>query len=125
VPAPYRVLAVEDDTDAMTLMRLVLRALPLEITHVMTGAAARAHLESETPDLLLLDLNLPDMRGWDLLEHFKGDERLRHMRVIVLTSHAEPVHRLIGMLQPIRAYLNKPVTAERLRQHVREALSLP
>jgi CheY-like chemotaxis protein len=108
----------------MTLMRVVLHALPLEITHVMTGAEARAHLASETPDLLLLDLNLPDMRGWDVLEHFKGDERLWHMRVIVLTSHAEPVHRLIGMLQPIRAYLHKPVSAERLRHQVREALSL-
>jgi chemosensory pili system protein ChpA (sensor histidine kinase/response regulator) len=106
-------------------MRLVLNTLPLEITHVMTGEAARAHLASEAPDLLLLDLNLPDMRGWELLEQFKGDERLRHMGVIVLTSHAEPVHRLIGMLQPIRAYLNKPVSAERLRQQVREALRLP
>jgi two-component system phosphate regulon response regulator PhoB len=125
VAAVYRVLAVEDDADAMTIMRLVLQALPLEITHVTTGAAARAHLASETPDLLLLDLNLPDMRGWELLEQFKSDARLRHMGVIVLTAHAEPVHRLIGMLQPIRAYLNKPVSAERLRQHVREALSLP
>jgi CheY-like chemotaxis protein len=65
------------------------------------------------------------MLGWDVLDHFKGDERLKHMRVIVLTSHAEPVHRLIGMLQPITAFLNKPVQADRLRQHVREALSLP
>jgi CheY-like chemotaxis protein len=125
VPSTYQVLAVEDDLDAMTIMRLVLRALPLEITHVTTGAAAKAHLAQKTPDLMLLDLNLPDMRGWELLELFKTDERLQQMRVIVLTSHAEPVHRLIGMLQPIRAYLNKPVQADRLRQHVRDALSLP
>ena len=74
---------------------------------------------------MFLDINLPDMHGWDVLDSFKNDSRLRGTRVIVLTSHSDPVHRLIGMLQPIAAYLNKPITADKLRQTVRELLALP
>jgi len=120
-----RVLVVEDDPDTMLLMRLGLRSLPVDLVYVTTGGEALAALQQALPDLIFLDLNLPDMRGWDVLEYLKGDGRQHKVPVIVLTSHAEPVHRLIGTLQPILAYLNKPVQADQLRQHVRAALSLP
>ena len=120
----YRVLAVEDDADSLALMRLVLGSLPLQIDHAPTGAAAIDYLTQQVPDLVFLDIDLPDMRGWDILDRFKSDERLSDLHIIVLTSHHEPVHRLIGMLQPIAAYLRKPVDAEILRQHVRQYLSL-
>jgi CheY-like chemotaxis protein len=120
----YRVLAVEDDDDTLQLMRLVLRGLPLKVLHAATGADAIAFLEREVPDLVFLDISLPDMHGWTVLDHFKDDARLSQMRVIVLTSHSEPVHRLIGTLQPISIYLNKPVAADELRQHVCDLLDL-
>ena len=121
----YRVLAVEDDADTLLLMRMVLRELPLDIDHARTGAEAIAIIERQVPELIFLDINLPDMRGWDVLDHFKNDARLSTAHVIVLTSHSDPVHRLIGMLQPITAYLNKPITADKLKQQVRDALHLP
>jgi chemosensory pili system protein ChpA (sensor histidine kinase/response regulator) len=124
VTQTYRALAVEDDADSLQLMRLVLRDLPLEIDHAPTGAAAVEYLSRQVPDIMFLDINLPDMRGWDVLDRFRSDARLSDLLVIVLTSHHEPVHRLIGMLQPIAAYLRKPVDAEVLRQHVRQFLSL-
>lgn len=122
---PHRVLAVEDDADTLQLMRMVLRDLPLEIAHASTGADAIAFLEREAPELMFLDINLPDMHGWDVLDRFKNDTRLSQTRIIVLTSHSDPVHRLIGMLQPITAYLTKPVAADQLRQQVRNLLALP
>ena len=124
VTGTYRVLVVEDDSDTMTLLRLTLRGLPLEIVHAGTGAAAVAYLAANQPDLVFIDLNLPDMRGWDVVERLKSDARQQRAHIIVLTSHAEPVNRLIGTLQPITAYLNKPVQGDQLRAAVREALSL-
>lgn len=124
VTATYRVLVVEDDADTMTLLRLQLRGLPLEITHAGTGAAAVAYLADTQPDLVFIDLNLPDMRGWDVVERLKDGTHQPPPHIIVLTSHAEPVNRLIGTLQPLTAYLNKPVQADQLRQAVRAALSL-
>jgi CheY-like chemotaxis protein len=121
----HRVLAVEDDADTLQLMRMVLRDLPLDIAQASTGAEAIAFLKKEPPELMFLDINLPDMNGWEVLDCFKTDARLSATRVIVLTSHTDPVHRLIGMLQPITAYLNKPIAADKLRQHVRDLLALP
>src|SRR5689334_10332860 len=92
-----RALAVEDDADTLQLMRMVLADLPLDIIHAATGAEAIAFLKKEAPVLMFLDINLPDMHGWDVLDVFKGDARLSRTRVIVLTSHSDPVHRLIGM----------------------------
>jgi two-component system OmpR family response regulator len=124
VAQSYRALAVEDDADSLQLMRLVLKDLPLQIDHAPTGSAAIDYLSRLVPDIMFLDINLPDMRGWDVLDRFRSDPRLGRLQVIVLTSHHEPVHRLIGMLQPIAAYLRKPVDAEILRQHVRQYLGL-
>jgi DNA-binding response OmpR family regulator len=121
----HRVLLVEDDTDTLHLLRLVLQTLPVELAHVGTGAEAVAALEESQPDLVFLDLSLPDMRGWDVLDRLKDHPHADGLRVIVLTAHAEPVHRLIGTLQPILAYLTKPVQADQLRNHVRAALRLP
>lgn len=120
----YRVLVVEDDVDSMTLLRLALRELPLEIFHAGTGGEAVAYLDRTHPDLVFIDLNLPDMRGWEVVERLKTAALAKRTRIIVLTAHAEPVNRLIGNLQPITAYLNKPVPQDRLRAAVREALSL-
>jgi DNA-binding response OmpR family regulator len=120
----YRVLAVEDDLDSMKLMRMVLRDMPLEIDHVPTGAEAIAYLDQQMPDLLFLDISLPDMHGWEVLGHIKSDDRFKEVRVIMLTSHTEPVHRIIGSLQPIAAYLNKPISADRLRDTVTNILQL-
>ena len=108
----------------MTLLRLALRELPLEIYHAGTGGEAVAYLDRTHPDLVFIDLNLPDMRGWEVVERLKTAALAKRTRIIVLTAHAEPVNRLIGNLQPITAYLNKPVPQDRLRAAVREALSL-
>ncbi len=121
----HRVLLVEDDPDTIQLMRLVLRDLPLDISPACSGAEAIAVIEQSVPELIFLDINLPDMRGWEVLDRFKGDARLQAARIIVLTSHNEPVHRLIGSLQPITAFLSKPIAADKLRQYVRDALRLP
>ena len=125
VTQTHRVLAVEDDADTLQLMRMALRDLPLQIVHAGTGAEAITFLEREVPELIFLDINLPDMHGWEVLDRFKSDARLKQTRVIVLTSHNDPVHRLIGTLQPITAYLTKPVIADQLRQQVRSLLTLP
>ena len=120
----YRVLAVEDDLDSMKLLRMVLQHLPLEIDHVLTGAEAIAYLDNQLPDLLFLDISLPDMHGWEVLTHIKSNGRAKDVRVVMLTSHTEPVHRLIGSLQPIAAYLNKPISADELRDTVTNLLQL-
>ncbi len=120
----YRALVVEDDDLNFKLIRTILRSLPLELVNATTGAEAVAYLKQQIPDLILLDINLPDMHGWEILDVFKNDARLSRARIIVMTAHKEPVHRLIGSLQPIAAYMNKPIHSEELIQQVRQLLNL-
>lgn len=120
----HRVLIIEDDELGYQLVTQILRKLPLTFTHASTGAAAIEALEQTMPPLIIMDISLPDMRGWDVLDRFKTDERLKETHIIVLTGHDSPVHRLIGSLKDIAIYMNKPVKAEELRQTVRELLKL-
>ena len=120
----YRALVVEDDDLNYKLMRTILRSLPLEMVNATTGAEAVAFLKQHIPDLIFLDINLPDMHGWEILDVFKNDARMSRTRIIVLTAHKEPVHRLIGSLQPIAAYMNKPVQSDELIRQVRQLLNL-
>lgn len=121
----YRVLVVEDDDVNYKLVCTILRKYPLEMLPAVNGAEAIAFLQKEIPDLILLDINLPDMRGWDILDYFKNDERFAQARVIVLTAHNEPVHRMIGSLQKaVAVYLNKPVEPNELRSQVKQLLQI-
>lgn len=122
---PHRVLIVEDDDVNYQLVRNILRKFPLDIVHAPNGQTAIEFLTDEIPDLILLDISLPDMRGWDILDKFKLDDRFANARVIVLTAHNEPIHRLIGSLQKaVAVYLNKPVEPNELRSQVKQLLSL-
>jgi DNA-binding response OmpR family regulator len=120
----YRILAIEDDQEAFKLLKVALRHMPLEIVNAPTGKEAIDFLSKEVPDLMFMDIDLPDMHGWKVLEHFKGTGRLTNVPVIVLTAHKEPVHRVIGSLQSIAVYLNKPFKPAELHVHVQQLLHL-
>lgn len=120
----YRVLAIEDDQDAFKLLKVALKHMPLEITNAASGKEAIEFLSNEVPDLMFMDIDLPDMHGWQVLEHFKSTGRLTNVPVIVLTGHKEPVHRVIGSLQAVAVYLNKPFKPAELLTHVQQLLNL-
>jgi DNA-binding response OmpR family regulator len=118
------VLVVEDDQNAFELLKIALSALPLDLVNASSGTQAIGWLGAELPALIFLDIDLPDMHGWQVLEKFKESGRLRPIPVIVLTAHHEPVHRLIGSLQSVAVYLQKPFKADEVRAHVRQLLDL-
>lgn len=122
--ANYRALSIEDDIHTYEMIRDILSSLPLEVVNAPTGAEAIEFLTREIPDLILLDIKLPDMNGWQVLDKFKNDERFTRSHIIILTSHKEPIHRIIGFLQPIALYLRKPFEPNELRTKVQQLLNL-
>lgn len=124
-PKTHRVLSIESDAGDYQKICAALSDLPVEVVNTPSGAAAIAFLAQEVPPLILLDIELPDMRGWDILERYKADQRLISSRVVVLTAQSSPVHRLIGSLQDmVVGYMTKPVEPGRLVEVVRWALDL-
>lgn len=119
------VLIVEDIEDLAGVMQITLRRMGINTHHVSDGYAALDFLAENTPDLVLLDIGLPGMSGWDVLENIKANMEEIPFPIIILTAFNDPANRLIGRLQKyVTQYVTKPFEVETLRKAVRSALQL-
>ncbi|MET9497903.1 response regulator [Streptomyces sp. NPDC006552] len=113
---PYDVLLVEDDlADAMLVQDALSARGARNLTQVEDGIAALEYLRdphSTRPDLIVLDLNMPRMNGRELLTVLKGDEELRTIPVVVLTTSAAPDDVTGAYRQYANAYVTKPVNLD-------------
>jgi DNA-binding response OmpR family regulator len=117
---PYRILIVEDTQEFADIARIILNRAEIESYHANSGEAAIGYLESDRPDLILLDLTLGDITGWDVLEFVTRKYGENRIPVIVTTAHNDPANRLVGKLQNIASYLVKPFSAQQLVDAVNE-----
>lgn len=120
------VLIVEDAIELAQISQITLSRLGLRTMHAVNGQRALEMLAEQTPDLMLLDIGLPGMNGWEVLERIKLEESAPEFPIIVLTAAGDPVNRLIGKLQErVKRYIVKPYSVDELKQAVREILELP
>lgn len=125
---PVRILLVEDSPSdvAMTVTALREARVANDIDVVRDGEKAMSYLrqqdgyaQAQTPDLILLDLNLPKMSGREVLKELKGDPDLATIPIVVLTSSAADVDVLSSYQLHANAYVTKPVDVEGFFQAVR------
>ncbi len=120
----HTIVVVEDSDTQFLLVEAVLADLPVTVRRAATGEQAIEVLSDNKPDLLLLDILLPDMRGWDVLDRLADGEALKDVPILVLTSRTEMPHRIIAKLQGVAVYMNKPFDPQDLRNKVGELLGL-
>ena len=84
----FRILLVEDFDDARELYSTCLRSSGYDVIEAATGTDAIALARSASPDLILMDLLLPGMDGWQATAELKSDPRLKHVPIVALTAHA-------------------------------------
>lgn len=107
----YRVLSVEDDPIMQNLLRDALTAGGYEFRLSKNGAGALPAAVLEKPDLILLDVNLPDMTGIEVCRVLKADPRTGHIPVLMLTGEArEVVTRVEGLDAGADDYMFKPLS---------------
>jgi CheY-like chemotaxis protein len=98
------VLVVEDDPDLREALAELLRDEGFAVSTAENGARALKQLEgAELPKVIVSDLMMPEMNGWELLDHVRGSDRLRGVPVVVMTAAAEPKipHDIPVMRKPI------------------------
>jgi len=98
--------------------------LQVNIQIAATAAEALRRLEDEPVDLLIMDLQLPDMHGWEMLGKLREVEKLRHLPIILIADHAMPEDAsLTKAVATVDVYLERPLSKARLRQNIWMALS--
>jgi CheY-like chemotaxis protein len=121
-------LVVEDTPELAAVLELVLKRMSVRMIIAGRAAQAISSIDEAMPDIVLLDLGLPDMPGWKVLEHLKERSRedgVRAPAVVVITAYGDPANRLGGKLQGVHQYLVKPLKPDEVQQVVRSALGAP
>lgn len=105
----HRILVVDDERDIRQLIALILEAAHFEVLQAASGMEGLETLEREAFDLVILDIMMPEMDGWEVCRHIKSRQRTKDIPVIILTVRSQPLDRVIG-LEVVQAddYLTKP-----------------
>lgn len=107
--ASQRVLVVEDNRDNMTLIVDVLKSLDYEVMQAEDGETGINLATSARPDLILMDLSLPKIDGWEATRKIKADDELKQIPIIALTAHAMVGDRERALEAGCDDYMSKPI----------------
>ncbi len=118
-----QLLMIEDDTRLATMVGEYLRQSGYEFAHAADGASGLAALEAAPPDLVILDLMLPDMDGLEVCRRIKGKgSDAAHTAVLMLTAKGDPMDRIVGLEIGADDYLPKPFEPRELLARIRAVL---
>jgi two-component system phosphate regulon response regulator PhoB len=117
-----RILVVEDEPDLAGLLAYNLRAEGFETETTATGASGLAQAKNFVPDLVLLDLMLPDIPGTEVLRLIKEDPSLRRTLVVVVTAKGQEQDRVLGLEMGADDYVVKPFSVRELMLRVKAVL---
>ncbi len=106
-----KIAVVEDNPDNRLLVRVILESL-YDVVEYETGFAALEGLPKEMPDVILLDISLPEMDGTEVLRRIRADGQLRALPVIALTAHAMSGDREKYLATGFNDYVTKPIVDE-------------
>lgn len=119
---PQTVMVVDDDPDILGLARLVLEGGGYRVVDAPSGAEALKVLGGERPDLILLDINMPGMDGWQVLRVLKVDERTSAIPVALFSIKSQVRDRVQGLQGGACDYIAKPFACDELLGRVRHIL---
>ena len=117
-----RILVVEDEEDNRRIMRDLLTSVGYEIIEAGTGLEGVTAAETQLPDLILMDIQLPGLDGYEATRRIKNNPTLRHIPIIVVTSYALSGDDIKAFEAGCNAYISKPFSPRVLLAKVREYL---
>jgi len=123
--AGKKVVCIEDEPEMIDLVRLILGRKGFTVIGAVGGREGLKAIKEEKPDLVLLDLMMPDMDGWEVYQKMKVDEQLRGIPVIVVTAKAQSIDKVLGLhIAKVDDYVTKPFGPQELLKSVNRVLGL-
>lgn len=117
-----KILVVDDDKEVVRLMRAYLEQAGYEVVVAYDGETAVHNVRREKPDLVLLDLMLPDRDGYDITRLVRSDKSLANIPIIMLTARVEDTDKIIGLELGADDYVTKPYNPREVVARVRARL---
>jgi DNA-binding response OmpR family regulator len=119
-----RVLCIEDEPEMIDLIRLILERKGFEVSSASGGEEGIQKIKHDLPDLVLLDLMMPFVDGWEVYQQMKADEATRHIPVIVITAKAQSIDKVLGLhIAKVEDYIAKPFKPQELVNSVERVLA--
>jgi CheY-like chemotaxis protein len=119
-----KILCVEDEPQMIDLIKLILETEGYEVIGAEGGQEGLKLMRSEQPDLILLDLMMPEMDGGDVFHHMKEEVELRDIPVIVVTAKAAPIDKVLWInVAKVDDYVTKPFGPRELVESVEKVLA--
>jgi DNA-binding response OmpR family regulator len=117
-----KVLVVDDEPNIVLSLEFLMEQAGFEVVTAEDGEQALARVNEAHPDLLLLDISLPGISGFDVLERLRGEADTAQLPIIMLTAHGRDVEREKGMALGADDYITKPFSTQSLVEKVKALL---
>lgn len=118
-----QVVCIEDELEMIDLIRLILGRKGFEVIGAEGGKQGLETIREIKPALVLLDLMMPDMDGWEVYQQIKADNEIRNTPVIVVTAKAQSIDKVLGLhIAKVDDYISKPFSPQELMESVEKVL---
>ena len=119
-----RIIYIEDEQEMIDLVRLILSRKGYQVKGAIGGQEGLDLVRAESPDLVLLDLMMPDMDGWEVYQQMKAGTTTRGIPVIVITAKAQNIDKVLGVhIAKVDDYISKPFSPQQLIESVEKVLN--
>jgi two-component system response regulator VicR len=118
-----KIMVVDDEPDVVDLIKLVLESDGYTVITAYSGKESLEKLDKETPDLILLDIMMPQMDGWEVFRRIRADERTANIPVAMLTAKTQSIDKMIGLhVVKVDDYITKPFGRSELLERIKKIL---
>jgi two-component system response regulator VicR len=118
------ILCIEDEQEMIDLIRLILSRRGFEIRGANSGKEGLEIIRKDHPNLVLLDLMMPEMDGWEVYQQMKADETTKNIPVIIVTAKAQSIDRVLGLhIAKVDDYIAKPFSPQELLSSIDNVLA--
>ncbi len=118
-----KIVYVEDDEDMIGLVKLILERKGFHVIGAKSGREGLEIIRKELPDLVLLDLMMPEIDGWNVFQQLRSNETTKKIPVIVLTAKAQSIDRILGLhIAKVDDYITKPFKPQELTDCISKVL---
>ncbi len=122
--ANKKIICIEDDPAMIDLIKLILTRRGYDVKGASGGREGLEAIERYQPALVLLDLMMPDMDGWEVYQQMKANEAMRNIPVIVITAKAQSIDKVLGLhIAKVDDYVTKPFSPQDLLDSIERILA--